>query len=191
MITTDADICKLAAYKLKTDERLIKQMLDDNEHNKHTTLYYLLVKKKDRGDLELEKELEEYAEKEMKIEKDKMKKAKKSKLAPPPLDTLNDPEMFVSRGQDLERLEQKKRSVSRSIGLSIDPDQINEDIDYSKLYKRPRVPSIPIGDISFGESRTNPSVDKHPIQVYAQNRKKSTSKPKSRKSRSKDIGLQL
>lgn len=192
VLIQDADICRLAAYKLKADEKMIKQMLEDNEHNKHTTLYYLLVKKKERGDLELEKELEEYAEKEMKKEQreqDKLKKAKKSKLTPPPLDTMNDPAMFIPQMKEHEKPEVvKKRSVSRSIGLSIDADQINQEIDYSNLYKKAKVPTIALGDLHFAETRTK---ENHPMQVYHQNRKKSTSKSKGRKSRSRDIGLNL
>lgn len=183
----------MAAYKLKADVKLIHQMLRDNEHNKHTTLYYLLAKKKERGDLELEKELEEYAEKEMKREQDKLKKAKKSKLTPPPIEILDEPEMYAPKFHQIERpaRDSKQRKQSKSIGLSIDHDQINQDLDYSKIYIKQKQPSVKVNDISFKHSRYNQSIDKQPKQTAPYTPKKSASKSRSKRPASRDLGLKL
>lgn len=61
----DSDISKLAALKSNTDEMNIRRMVKDNEHNERTMLYHLLLKRKKRGDPEIEKEIEELAEREI------------------------------------------------------------------------------------------------------------------------------
>lgn len=177
----DEDICRLAAYKMKVEEKLIKKMLEDNEHNKHTTLYYLLSKKKDRGDLELEKELEEYAEKEMKKEQDKLK-VKKPKLPSPLLD-LNRPEMFDARHQEHLQTDKdaKKRQPSRSISTSIDNHYLNELLQtHSIKHKRPQI-SLPRDD-SYEINKNN---------TYTHSRKKSTSKSKGKRSNSREAQVRM
>lgn len=161
---------------MKVGEQLIKKMLEDNEHNKHTTLYYLLAKKKERGDLELEKELEEYAEKEMKKEQDKLK-AKKPK-APAPLMDLNRPEMYDARQPDhvLTDKAAKKGQPPRSISTSVDHQYLNEILQsHSVKHKRPQV-----------SLQRDDSYDLRQKAAYEHPRKRSTSKSKSRRPSSRE-----
>ena len=169
---------------MKVDEKLIKKMLEDNEHNKHTTLYYLLAKKKERGDLELEKELEEYAEKEMKKEQDKLKfKDRKSKV-PAPLADLTKPEMYDARSDGQKRIENEKRArqVSRSISTSVDHNYINEILQ--KHSTKNKI-TTPVG-ISKGES-----IDLKKKHDYIHIRKKSNSKSKVKRPNSRDAQLRM
>lgn len=166
---------------MKVEERLIKKMLEDNEHNKHTTLYYLLAKKKERGDLELEKELEEYAEKEMKKEQDKLK-VKKPK-APSPLMDLNRPEMFDTRTIDyiLNEKETKKKTANRSISTSVDRNYLNEVLQsHSIKHKKPQI-NLPREE-SFEVNR-KPQFD--------HGRKRSTSKSKSKRPNSREAHVKM
>ena len=57
----------MAAFKLSVNTEAITKMVADNEHNKYTMLYYLLRRRAERGDLDVEAESK-------KIE-DKVKKA--------------------------------------------------------------------------------------------------------------------
>lgn len=166
---------------MKVDEKLIRKMLEDNEHNKHTTLYYLLAKKKERGDLELEKELEEYAEKEMKREQDKLK-IKKPKL-PSPLMDLNRPEMYDARHLDHPLIDKdsKKRNPSRSISTSIDHHYLNDVLQtHSIKHKRPQI-SLPKDD----------SFELNKKETFTHNRKKSTSKSKGRRPNSREAQVRM
>lgn len=78
IFVVDNLICRLAAFKLKEEPEKLQSMLENNEHNKHTTLYYLLVQKHFRGELELYKELEEFAEVEMKRERSRKRREVRS-----------------------------------------------------------------------------------------------------------------
>ena len=46
LLLVSASLCKVKPLQLK-------QMLDDNQHNKQTTVYWLLMKRVERGDLDL------------------------------------------------------------------------------------------------------------------------------------------
>lgn len=191
MTNEDQDVCKLAAYKLKAEEKLIKQMLEDNEHNKYTTLYYLLVKKKDRGDLELEKELEEYAEKEMKKEQDKIKKSKKGKLAPPPLEDLNEPDMFISRNRIEESQQLAPRTQSRSLGISLDPEQISQPPVFNKIQLGIGKELKSSNEPTITKPKQKEDKEKASKRTSVHGRKKSASKSKGKRALSKDLDLKL
>jgi serine/threonine protein kinase len=55
----DKRIALVAAKKMEVSPKYVFKMVEDNDKNKYTTLYYLLKRRKDRGDLELEDEIEE------------------------------------------------------------------------------------------------------------------------------------
>lgn len=170
---------------MKVEEKLIKKMLEDNEHNKHTTLYYLLAKKKERGDLELEKELEEYAEKEMKKEKDKLKVKERKHKAPAPLMDLTKPEMFDSRlGElkvDIEK-EAIKRPASRSISTSVDNNYLNEILQ-TRTITHKGAPTINMSRDASYENAKKP--------LYSHTRKRSPSKTKSRRPSSREPKVKM
>ena len=180
----DEDICRLTAYKMKVDEKLIRKMLEENEHNKHTTLYYLLAKKKDRGDLELEKELEEYAEKEMKKEQDKLKVKDKKDKKPAPLLDLTRPEMFDVRPEDPRAADrdQHKRPASRSISSSVDHRQLN---DLAQSFSNKQKFAVK-SSLSREESQ-----DRSRKGEYGHVRKRSTSKSKGRRVSSREPQLKM
>lgn len=64
--STDESLLKLTSYKLNTDMQTILSQLQSNSHNKYTTLYYLLAKRLKKGDLEVEKEIQEIEENRLK-----------------------------------------------------------------------------------------------------------------------------
>ena len=169
---------------MKVDEKLIRKMLEDNEHNKHTTLYYLLAKKKERGDLELEKELEEYAEKEMKKEQDKLKVKDRKQKLPSPLMDLTKPEMFDSRPADLRfpEKESKKRQASNSISTPVDNQYLNELLKtHSTKHKVAASITLP-RDNSYEHAKRN---------LYTHTRKRSTSKSKGRRPSSREAQVKM
>ena len=170
---------------MKVEEKLIKKMLEDNEHNKHTTLYYLLAKKKERGDLELEKELEEYAEKEMKKEQDKLKVKERKPKAPAPLMDLTKPEMFdlrpVEPKIDKDK-ETKKRHPSRSISTSVDNNYLNEILQTRSITHK-AAPTINLSRDASHEQAKMP--------VYTHTRKRSTSKSKGRRPSSREAQVKM
>jgi hypothetical protein len=43
-------LARITAIKMGISEDVITKMIKYNEHNKYTTLYYLLIKKRDKGD---------------------------------------------------------------------------------------------------------------------------------------------
>lgn len=72
LLRYNLEIGKLTANKLHIEETSVKFMIEKNEHNEYTTLYYLLLKKKMRGDIELQKELDDLARDELEIIKHKI-----------------------------------------------------------------------------------------------------------------------
>ena len=128
----DKDVCVLTAYKMKEEEMIVRKMIEDNEHNKFTTLYYLLMKKKERGDLELEKELEEYAEREKKRGRQRSRdrsgeEAKGGSRERAKKDSLPSGSRKGSDGKEAEGRQPMKKKVSGGVNVLkfIKPPPIN------------------------------------------------------------------
>lgn len=50
----DQAISKMCSKKMKVSEEMINKMIQENDHNKYTTLYYLLLRKLEKGELNIE-----------------------------------------------------------------------------------------------------------------------------------------
>lgn len=59
LIILDKNLAKLSAYKMEVNPEAIARMIGENEHNKYTMLYYLLKRRADRGDLDVEEACKE------------------------------------------------------------------------------------------------------------------------------------
>lgn len=44
----------MCSKKMKVSEEMINKMIQENDHNKYTTLYYLLLRKLEKGELNIE-----------------------------------------------------------------------------------------------------------------------------------------
>lgn len=44
----------MCSKKMKVSEEMISKMIQENDHNKYTTLYYLLLRKLEKGELNIE-----------------------------------------------------------------------------------------------------------------------------------------
>jgi PBP1b-binding outer membrane lipoprotein LpoB len=60
----------MCSKKMKVSQEMINKMIQENDHNKYTTLYYLLLKKLEKGDLNIE-EIENEQRMEENLEKRK------------------------------------------------------------------------------------------------------------------------
>lgn len=88
----DKRIAKLTALKMDVNVDSIVKMVGDNEHNKYTMLYYLLKKKSDRGELDVNttiKLFEEKARATFQSDNEKTKEIKYKAVQPMTFDRAN------------------------------------------------------------------------------------------------------
>lgn len=167
-------------------------MLRSNEHNKFTTLYYLLVKRNERGDLELEKELEEYAESEVKRERDRVRqlereKSRKSQVKRDQIEAITETKSGLLKSQKsreihklriLEHQNSRIRPPSSSISNRPDSVEGQNNPKISILARPNKVPQIEIEDIDL-------EMDKPVVRSLHQGNKLSAYEQKRPASKSK------
>lgn len=130
----------------KLPEELLK-MLDENHHNKYTTLYYLLEKRNERGDLEVDRELEDLVRERAK-EEDRRREADREKS--------RESESFKSRKEEMRdsSIESNSISASNPHGASTASKMNRQkklaqleietrDIEFKDLHKQGSIPIAP------------------------------------------------
>lgn len=140
-------LVELTSLKMRKVQEEIVKMLDENQHNKYTTLYYLLDKRNERGDVEVERELEdlklerakeEERRKDMEREKSKAAdsfKFKGSEERDPSIESTSMKNSNVLRASTAARLNKPKK-VSQ---LEIE----TRDIEFKDLQRPSSIPTAP------------------------------------------------
>src|SRR3990167_3897756 len=140
-------LVELTDRKMRKVQEEIVKMLDENQHNKYTTLYYLLDKRNERGDVEVERELEdlklerakeEERRKDMEREKSKAAdsfKFKGSEERDPSIESTSMKNSNVLRASTAARLNKPKK-VSQ---LEIE----TRDIEFKDLQRPSSIPTAP------------------------------------------------
>lgn len=154
-------LIELAGLKMRKQPQELLKMLEDNQHNKYTTLYYLLDKRNERGDLEVERELEDLV-RERAREEERKREAEREKS--------REAESFKGRKGEMRdsSIESNSMSASNPHGAST-ASKLNKqkklaqleietrDIEFKDLQKPGSIPAAPKRSMLAFQDKASPA----------------------------------